>query len=235
MRRGLAICHIPSRPIFHEYHEFHECSDPPVPEPFVLIRAIRGSTFRLHRIGPLPHRSGKARERSVPLSPETGDRNVPAPFLAPRDKTQTLPATSAGARPAVRFFHDHIGMQTPPHRTTPRRGLEQRPFRMIRIQRQHHFQLQPRNAPRRLGCHDLPYRRRGTGQLNPLPLRHNPHRCEHTTRQRRPYQIGRRKALAFPHVVHRSIGLDGRLTRPVHRPATQGTFVSNDSFNHAAV
>ena len=68
VRRGLAFCHIPSPPTIHESHEFHECSDPPVPEPFVLIRAIRGSTFRHHRIRPLPHHSGKARERSVLLS-----------------------------------------------------------------------------------------------------------------------------------------------------------------------
>ena len=43
--------------LFSTIHEYHECSHPPVPEPFVLIRAIRGSTFRHHRIGPLPHHS----------------------------------------------------------------------------------------------------------------------------------------------------------------------------------
>jgi hypothetical protein len=65
---GLSSCRIPSPPMINESHEFHKSPEPPVPEPFVLIRAIRGSIFRHHRIGPLPLRSGKARKMSGLMS-----------------------------------------------------------------------------------------------------------------------------------------------------------------------
>lgn len=84
-------------------------------------------------------------------------------------------------------------------------GFEKFPLGMIARQQNGHLGFQSHNPSRRIGAHLLHRLHQRPLQLDPVPLRHDPHDRCHTGRNGGGDEIGRRKAFPFALVIDRGI------------------------------
>ncbi len=95
------------------------------------------------------------------------------------------------------------------------------------------FHRQSTDAPKARGDHVFFHPHLRAADINPMPLRDDPHRRDDARAKRRRHKIRGRKGFSFTHVVFWGVRCENRRRRTVRGGTMKLTFVDNVYFNHA--